>query len=79
MRQDNVWLTDLRVKYASVTQLYRVPRYERGRHWFKSYRLHYLICATIPIGRGNALKMHQVSIRIRGGVPQVFVATVRPI
>ena len=28
MRQDNVWLTDLRVKYASVTQLDRVPRYE---------------------------------------------------
>lgn len=75
----NVWLTDLIVKYASVTQLDRVPRYERGRHWFKSYRFHSLICATIPTGRGNALKMHQVSIRIRSGVPQVFVATVRPI
>ena len=65
-----MWLTDLRVKYASVTQFDRVPRYERGRHGFKSYRLHSLICATIPTGRGNALKMHQVSIRIRSGVPR---------
>lgn len=52
----NVWLTDLRVKYASVTQLDRVPRYERGRHGFKSYRLHSLICPNDGIGRHAALK-----------------------
>ena len=42
--------------FVLVTQLDRVPRYERGRHGFKSYRLHSLICPNDGIGRHAALK-----------------------